>query len=278
MKAVCFLVLALAALGADVSRIAELKGEPQRKALRTVLTSDSFLDDEKNRDAVFFFEDRLRPGLRSLISDPKVGDWARYLLAQIGVAEDLGFIISSAPVVSKPLPNRWACWVACALLEPGSEEEWSFLRKCALNEYNDLWVDWGAIQTLKLIASPKSRSLLEDVGRNNEYRAKSVARALEYIQSNPPQLSGRDLEELAGRVAQAIRIGDWEGNRPPRYNQAGDKALVDLTFYSGSDSLTYTATFHKAESGWKLRGVRETYQAFAPRLSAPKLSAPPGVR
>jgi hypothetical protein len=277
MKAVCCLVLALAVQGEDVRRIAELKGEPQRKALRAILADDAFMEDVKNRGAVFQYEDRLRPALRALVSDLGAGDRARTFLAQIGVAEDLRFIISARSVESRPLPNRWAYRVACALLEPDSEEEWSFLRKCALNEYDDRWVDWGAIQTLKLNASPRSRSILEEVGRNNEYRAKSVARALEYIQSNSPPLSGRNLEELAGRVAQVIRIGDWEGNRPPRYNQAGDKALVDLTFYSGSDSLTYTATFHKADSGWKLRGVRETFQAFAPRLAAPKPLVPRGL-
>ena len=69
---------------------------------------------------------------------------------------------------------------------------------------------------------------------------------------------------MAVQIAQVVTVGTWKGNGPPRYSKAGDKAFVDLKFHSGSDGLTYTATFHRQGDVWMLRGVRETLQQFAP--------------
>jgi hypothetical protein len=67
----------------------------------------------------------------------------------------------------------------------------------------------------------------------------------------------------------ALAIGPSEGNGAPRYNQAGDKALVDLTFHAGGDRLWYTATFHKVDGVWILRGAHESFQAYAPGARIP---------
>jgi hypothetical protein len=67
---------------------------------------------------------------------------------------------------------------------------------------------------------------------------------------------------VAGKkVAEAIRIGNWEGNRQPLFNAKGDMALIDCAFMAGEDEVIHTATFHRQSGKWKLRGVRETYQA-----------------
>ena len=94
-----------------------------------------------------------------------------------------------------------------------------------------------------------------------------IDRAVEYIDSKPPALTGTDLAAVAKQAAQALRLGTWIENRAPRFNESGDKALVDLTFQSGVDYLVYTATFHRVEGTWTLRGVHETLQAFAPQAS-----------
>ena len=174
----------------------------------------------------------------------------------------------------KGFTNRWTYAVATSLLEPKSDEEWNFLRKCAENHFEDGWADYGAIQTLKLIASDRSRRILEEAATKNEFRAKQIAKALEYVRSSPPPLEGRDLVELAKRVALAARIGHWVRNGPPFYDQAGDKALVDIEFETAEDYLTYTATFHAANGRWKLRGVRETLQGMK-LPPAPKSLPPP---
>jgi hypothetical protein len=245
----------------DVRRVASLDGEPQRTALREVLAGHPFTDEIPN--AVFYYEARLRDPLRALLSDPKVGESAVRPLALIGVSEDLELIVQvGLPPRDGFFKNRWAYQVACALLEPGSEQEWAFLRKAALNEFEDRWVDAGAIQTLRLMASPRSQQILEEACTVNTYRAKSIARALEYINSNPPPLADENLEALAKRVAGTIKFGNWEGNGTPRYNQGKDKALIDSRHFNGEDRLTYTATFHLVSGVWRLRGLRETRQEY----------------
>jgi hypothetical protein len=166
--------------------------------------------------------------------------------------------------VDDPFKDRWRYWVATFLLNPEGEGEWSFLRRCSLNEFDDRWVAAGAIQSLKLIASARSKEILDEVRAQKGPRSDTVAEALEYVQSNSGLPAGRDLEALAAQVAQIVKVGTWKGNEPPRYSKAANKAFVDLKFHSGLDGLTYTATFHKLGDVWVLRGVRETQQQFAP--------------
>jgi hypothetical protein len=108
--------------------------------------------------------------------------------------------------------------------------------------------------------------MLEEAQQQNQAQSKLIADALEYVKSNPPILSDADLSVLAQRVAEVIKIGNWKGNSAPRFNESKDKALVDFTFQTGMDRLIYTATFHEAQGVWKVRGVHETSQAFAPTV------------
>ena len=224
---------------------------------------------------MFYYGDRLRQPLRALLPEPKLGDRALAVLGLIG-EPNLLLLLRDRPH-SRPV-DRWAYGVVCTMLEPVSADEWAFLRKAALNEFNDRWVEYGAIQTLKLIASPRSREILEEASRGNPERATVVAAALDYIRSNPRPLSDEKLEELAKRTAEAVRIGKWEGSGQPQFNESRDKALVDFLFVTGGDALTYTATFVKVTGVWRLRGVRETMQAYVPPpliLPAQSLLLPP---
>ncbi len=134
-----------------------------------------------------------------------------------------------------------------------------------MNDYDDLWVDAGAIRTLQLIASPRSKQVLEEVARKNQDRADSIKAAIKYIESGPAPLSDEDIVIAGRKLAQAIKIGNWKGNQPPQYNEQNDKALVACEFIAGRDLLVHTATFHKVDGKWRLRGVRETMQALLAR-------------
>jgi hypothetical protein len=172
----------------------------------------------------------------------------------------------ATPPESDGFPERWRYAVATALVNPDDEPEWTFLRDCAVNKFDDGWVDAGAIQSLKLTASGHSWEILEEAQQSNQARASLISRALEYVRSNPPPLTDADLKALAERVANLLKLGSWEGNGSPRFNQAGDKALVDFWFQTAEDRLVYTATFHRIEGVWTFRGALETFQAFAPAI------------
>lgn len=246
----------------DVLRIAGLQGAAQQKELRQLL-----LHLPRNayrvHESVFYHEAQLRSAPRALVQDVKVGTQAAQFLSLIGEPDDLRFIVQHPPPSKhQAFPNRWAYGVASSLLDPTMEEDWVFLRDSALNKYEDGWVEVGAIQTLKLIASSRSRELLEETQAQNQSRASAAAKALEYIRSRPSPLTGTNLVELADRTAQAVKSGNWERNGEPRYNAGNDKALVTFEFTSGRDLLFYTATFWRTQNIWKLHGVRETGQAL----------------
>lgn len=252
----------------DFGRLLGSGGDARRHELRELLAGDFDRDGTGSlrlQELVFQHEHELRADLRSLIRDPHVGKEAIRLLAFIGDPEDLRLIVESAPEPKRELfEDRWAYDVVSALLSPGSDAEWTFLRRCALNDFDDLWVDGGAIKTLMLIGTPRSVEILKEVQEKNEFRRDYAAHALKQIESGPPPLplASTNLVEAARKTAQAIRIGNWEGNKDPRFNERGDKALIDCEFIAGRDLLIHTATFHKVGDQWMLRGVRETLQAL----------------
>jgi hypothetical protein len=263
-----------------VGRIAALHGASQAKALRS-LFAGHFLDDHESLGCLFSYGDQLRSPLRALLPDAKFGKLALRVLFLIDDPNALTLVRSSN---RRSDDNRWAYSVVCSMLEPASPEDWIFLQKAAFNEFHDRWVDYGAMQTLKLIATPRSQKILEEAARRNPERAKVAASAIAYIQSNPRPLVGKNLVELAERTAKAVRIGEWEGNEPPQFNKAHNKAIVDFLFNTGGDELTYTASFYEVAGVWKLRGVQETRQAmlpppipFPPRPAPPLLPIPPDL-
>jgi hypothetical protein len=86
-----------------------------------------------------------------------------------------------------------------------------------------------------------------------------------FPKSNLPTLADKDLTEAGKKVAQAIKIGDWQENKKPQFNESGDKALIESGFIASIALLIYPATFHNVGDVWKLRGVRETMQALLAR-------------
>src|SRR5262249_37625404 len=130
---------------------------------------------------------------------------------------------------------------------------------------------FGAITALKLNASTQSREILEEARQKNSFRERTIQNALEYIDRHPAPLADEDLTALSNRLGEALSIGKFEGVKATRVTPAGDKALVDLYFRSGIDALTYTATVHRLDGVWTVRGVRETMQAM---MSMPLVTAP----
>ena len=258
----------------EIARVAKLDAPARREALRELLAGE-IKDVDANRsrwrDLLILHCERLRPGLRELARDEHVAERARDWLALIGDAEDLRFIVQLPAITSDDpgFPDRWRYSIALALVDPKSEEEWTFLRKCADNEYDDRWVDAGAIQALKLIARPRSIEILEEARTRNPSRAALIGKAIEYAKSNPQPLADRNLVQLAERVAKIIQLGDWEGNSKPAFSEAGDRALIDFRFQTSEDSLVYTAAFQKIDGVWRFRGARETMQGFSIRGTLP---------
>jgi hypothetical protein len=244
----------------DLSRIASLPTDRMTSELREFLAGDLEGSLEKS---FFDREDQFRPALRALISDLKIQSTVFEILAFIGVPEDLSLIVSHRPgAANKLFSDRWAYFVACALAQPRNEDDWLFLKSCARGEYDDDWAIFGGVQALKLIAAPRSLEILKTIRDSNTKPSARIQNAIKYIESKPDPLEDSDLQALAKRLAEIIKISRWKGNSEPHFNGKKDKAWIDCVFIAGRDELTYTATFHKEKHKWKFRGVRETMQSL----------------
>ena len=227
----------------DAERLLNI-GTPD--AIRELLASDT----PKLNDAIFQFEHRLRPTLRTLLKDPQFTRSARYLLAMIAEPKDIERILTLPPPPADGDENDyWRYAITTALIQPTTESGWQFLERGARGDYEGRWVATGAIQSLQLNGTARSQALL---------------RSLRITPDRSPSLADRDLETAAKNIAMALGPKTWQANDAPRFNEAGDKALIDLTLVQGRDRLIYTATFHKINDSWTLRNVYETYQAFSP--------------
>lgn len=249
---------------ADVEVASKLGSEDLLRELREMLAGTFDHEQPSYFEVIFGREHLFRPALLKLVRDPVVGREAGVLLSYIGVSADIQFFLKHAPPASSNgFDNRWAYSIVTALIDPETELEWDFLRRCAINlEYDDRWVDAGAISTLRLNASARSKKLLQEVAELNPERKNMVVESLKYIDSRPLPIANSDLQNAAREMANAIRVGKWQKNGQPRFNQLRDKALVDAHFRSGRDLLIYTGTFHLQDGKWRLRGVRETLQVL----------------
>jgi hypothetical protein len=215
-------------------------------AIRELLSSDT----PKLNEAIFQFEHRLRPILRALLKDPQVTLAAREFLARIADPNDIEQLLTLAPPPEDEiLPGRWRHSLVTALIQPTTESGWEFLELCARNDFNNESLERSAIQSLQLNGSPRAQALLK---------------SLPVTPRPSPSITHPNLEAAAKTIAQALNPKTWQRNEAPRFNEAADKALIDLTFQIGFDYLIYTATFHKTNESWTLRNVYETYQAFSP--------------
>jgi hypothetical protein len=259
---------------ADVARILKLPADGQRRELRELLAGGMDTAGPPLNELIFAQENKARPALRWLLDDPQVGAQAGELLAFAGYPEDIRLLAQYAPEPNgEPAVNRWTYAMASALLSPATDREWLFLKRCACDNYGDHWVDAGAIRTLRLIATPRSGQILEDVRKLNPRRSNEVNSAIAYIASQPPPLTGTSADSAAEKLAQALDAGTWMGNEQPRFDDQRDAALVDCDFLAGGTQfLVFTATLHRDGAVWRVAGVRQTRQKLLPRGPAPKQS------
>lgn len=125
------------------ARLTILSAKAQRDGLRKLMTSNL---RGGLFDSVLYYGVSLRPGLRLLVNDRDRGALAIRLLALIGEPEDLRQIIGKPPRSDRAFLWGWAYQTACSFLDASAEEDWSFLRKCALRQTDDPRAVSGAIQ------------------------------------------------------------------------------------------------------------------------------------
>jgi hypothetical protein len=241
---------------ADVDRVAKLDTKSRLSELREILAGS--LQDADVESEIFVRDRAFRATLRELADDPHMGLDVLCLLASIGVPEDLAWVVPRLPSPKKDetWENRWACVIVGGLLDPTTDAEWAFLKRCATGEFEYEAVQGEAITILRLIASPRSREVLEALHVDDDDVTATIAQAIEHIKTNPPPFADRNVDKLRRRLAAELRCGKWRGNSEPLFNKERDKARIGLSFAAGTESISFTAVFHKVGEVWKLRGFR----------------------
>ncbi len=239
---------------ADVARLTESGKEVPTQELREILAGE--VEGEDLDKTLFVHGHSVRSGLRSLVEDPKIGIIALTYLAMLGEPDDSRYILQHAPAPGSEFAHAWESFVVTTVLEPATDEEWEFLKRCARGTEEDPWVQSNALQTLRVIASPKSRAILEELRSQAKDKGfdEFVTRAVAYIDTKPAPLSGPHLDELVKRVASAVSTSaKFQRSWPPLYSVRKDRVRVDFETAQFRDSMTYAATFHKVDGLWKLR-------------------------
>jgi len=250
----------------DLERVVSLKGESQRLALRDVILGERN-DDKiaKDLDELLLSKTSLiHDALLSLATDEHAKKQASEFIATLALPDDMARILPMPPSPEKgdAYENRWVYSLVTGLIEPTTDSEWELLKRAECGDYDDLWVDAGAIQSLRLNASAHGRAILQEVATRNPDRKKMVDRATAYIDGGAKPIADADLIEAGKKAAHAIGFSGWQGNHAPRYSENRETALVDASFIIDRDLLVYTATFQHVGDQWRLRAIRETMQAL----------------
>jgi len=251
----------------DVAQLAKLDGFAQREPLTELLAGEINSTNQSLDEMLFANATRFKLTLRALAgTGPGVGRKAAEVIALIADPDEVRLLLGPNMTPNgDSAVNRWAYAVASSLLAPTTEREWSFLKSCAMGDFGDRWVDTAGIRSLRLIASPRSRQMLEEIREINPARSNEIASAILYINSKPATIEDASLTKAAGKLSAALDSGFWLGNETPRYNTEKDKSLIDCNFVlHGNEYIVYTATFQRANNLWKLRGVRESRHAILP--------------
>ncbi len=240
--------------GRDIIRIAALNAVDRTPEVRELL--GGHFKGGGVVQQIFEMEHVFRPALRDLVNDPQVGRDAISLLAFIGLPEDITSILERDPAPPNVgSDDRWASVLVGAMLEPRSEKEWAFLKRCAEGEFQHPDATESAIITLCLIASPRSRSVLEELHPKDDDLASLIAASIRHIRSRPAPFTDRDLARLSKRVATELPCAESDGHPAPVYNEKRDKAFIATELIANRDGPPFNATFHRVGGLWKLRGV-----------------------
>lgn len=246
------LVYAKGYLDEDVDRALQLHPKKRSTAVRNILSEGYWPDIGDN---VFVRESELcRPMLQDFLNDKDVARSAASILVFMGYPEDIRTVLKKFPPrETRDYRNFLCSQIAYALFDPVTEEEWDFLRRCAIDEFQDGWADAAALQTLSLLDDTRRLDIFNEVKQKNRKRVSDdlIAR----FNTAPPALMGEDISLLAGNISKAVSAGTWESNEEPRRNTPDTIALVDMFFRSGRCGYLYTAVFHRADNLWKLRGL-----------------------
>ncbi|HKV61523.1 MAG TPA: hypothetical protein VJO16_06400 [Candidatus Acidoferrum sp.] len=239
------------------------------------LLSDQQIDDSDAINLIFKEDDKALPILLGALREGKNVERASWGVAYLGGPKERE-ILRNVIAGEKDQEKKWlmASFLAGALVQPASSEEWDFLEVC-LRRYkneNGGLASFSAALALGVNASPQALHLLQTVVPPDQSSAsdndtvQEARRAILWIKQKSsiktatPSEKGSDLDQIKQIVLKDAFNADEEG----KHLSVGDvvftgdkgRALVSIEIYRGpKDAHSYDVVLERREGMWKITGV-----------------------
>jgi hypothetical protein len=251
------------------------QNELSREAVQHLL-SDQQMDDSDAIKLIFQQGVNALPILLTSLQEGKNIERASLALASLGGAKEreifLGVIAEQKDHEKKKLMSSF---LAGALVEPSSEDEWHFLETC-LTEYKDeskVFTSFSAALALGINGSPRALHLLQTVVSTNQSSppdndtVQEVKEAINWIkqrsakrESPNPTTTGSDSEQIRQIVLDHVFFAKRERERSSVedivFTRDKSRALVSVEIYRGSkDARGYDIVLERNPGMWRIVGA-----------------------
>lgn len=280
-RAWCRLLLAVLALGSGlVVEEAYAKGRPARGANDSdqrvqQLLSDNRTDDAEAAARIFRLGNGAVPILVGALQKRTNVERASLALLYLGGPEERKQVRQFVRTEKDP-EKKWviASFLAGALVEPASADEWAFLESCVKGYKDEAqgFTSFSAVLALGTNASPKALQLLQSVGPSaQESESKNetleeVGRAIRWINDRSSSKAptsvdkGSDSDQIKRTILDGAFFAATESRNSSfeeiTFTEDRTRALVSMDVRgSNKDPHGYQIVLQKDSGVWKITGV-----------------------
>ncbi len=253
--------------------------KPSRERVQRLL-SDQHIDDSDAIRLIFREDESAVPVLLTALRERKNMERASWALASLGGPKERE-VLRNMIAVEKDQEKKWlmSSFLAGALVEPASKEEWYFLEAC-LKWYRDedkALASFSSALALGVNASPEALRLLESVVPSSQsltpdndtvQEAKQAIRWIKHRSSLGTASAG---SESDSEQIKHVVLGNAfyaEGEREHFsvedivFTREKGRALVSVEVYrSPKDAHGYNIVLERRSGAWKIVGVWASWAA-----------------
>jgi|SRR5271169_2661107 len=253
------------------------------------LLSDQQIDDSDAIRLIFKEDANAVPTLLAALRKGKNVERASWALANLGGPRDHE-VLRSLIAAEKDEEKKWimSSFLAGALVEPFSDEEWHFLETCLRGYKDESLASYSATLALGVNASPRALHLLQAVVPTDQSFAsdnetvQEVRQAIRWIEQRSsvsreatPAETGSDSEQIKHIVLENAFYAVGKPEAPSVddiiFTREKNRALVSVEVYvSPRDVQGYDIVLERRSGKWKITGVWYTWAGFlSPPQKAP---------
>jgi hypothetical protein len=255
--------------------------EPSRERVQRLL-SDQRIDDSEAITLIFKEDEIALPLLLTALRERKNVERASWALASLGGPKERE-VLRTVIVAEKDQEKKWlmSSFLAGALVEPASDEEWHFLETCLRGYKNEdrAFASFSAALALGVNASPHALQILEAIVTPGQSPSpdndtfQEVTQAIQWIKhrSSLGKGAARAQSESDSEQIKHVVLGNAfyaEGERGHFsvedivFTSQKGRALVSVEVYRGpKDAHGYNIVLERRSGAWKIVGVWASWAA-----------------